>query len=75
MLAALFIQKAAVSVPCYLQNCSHQNYSASRGFLRGGVMIKGFPFYLNVQLFDGVAISARKAGVYMLILKTGKKRH
>lgn len=45
MLAALFIQKAAVSVPCYLQNCSHQNYSASRGFLRGGVMIERvFPF-------------------------------
>lgn len=37
-------------------------------------MIKGFPFSFYAQLFDGL-ISARKAGVYMLILKTGKKRH
>lgn len=38
-------------------------------------MMKGFPFSFNTQLFDGVAISARKAGVYMLILETGKKKY
>lgn len=37
--------------------------------------MKGFPFSFNAQLFNGVVISARKAGVCMLILKTGKKRH
>lgn len=37
--------------------------------------MKGFPFSFNAQLFNGVAISARKTGVYMLILKTGEKRH
>lgn len=35
--------------------------------------MKGFPFSFNAQLFNYVAISARKAGVYKLILKTGER--
>lgn len=38
-------------------------------------MVEGFPFSFNAQLFNGVAISARKSVVYMVILKTGEKRH